>query len=116
MSKPGIEGFVKLDAITSFYRPVQANGNAHLVRCENSPTLIVLCSWMGAAPKHVAKYTKGYQELYPDASILLIESTLHGALFGTDLTAACEFLAPYTKDVDPEQPILLHMYSNGGTR
>ena len=38
--------------------------------------LIILCTWLGAARKHVAKYTALYHYVAPDARILLIESSV----------------------------------------
>lgn len=37
--------------------------------------LIILCTWLGAARKHVAKYTALYRSIAPNARILLIESS-----------------------------------------
>lgn len=56
--------FVKIGPRTSVYTP-------------SNPTagqLIIVCTWLGAARKHIAKYTTAYQNLAPDARILLIES------------------------------------------
>lgn len=47
------------------------------------PRLVVLCSWMGAARKHVLKYTAGYQELFPSADILLVQSELPDFIWRT---------------------------------
>ena len=38
--------------------------------------LIILCTWLGAARKHIAKYTTLYRHVAPDARILLIESSV----------------------------------------
>ena len=38
--------------------------------------LIILCTWLGAARKHIAKYTALYRHVAPDARILLIESSV----------------------------------------
>ena len=46
--------------------------------------LIILCTWLGAAPKHIAKYTVLYRSIAPNARILLIESTF------SNLTSAFE--------------------------
>ncbi|KAL2012535.1 hypothetical protein VTN00DRAFT_60 [Thermoascus crustaceus] len=37
-----------------------------------TPSLVVLCAWLFAAPKHIAKYTQLYQTRLPHAEILLI--------------------------------------------
>lgn len=44
--------------------------------------LIILCTWLGAARKHIAKYTALYRRIAPNARVLLIESSfgnLHSA-------------------------------------
>ena len=38
--------------------------------------LIILCTWLGAARKHVAKYIDIYQCIAPNARVLLIESSV----------------------------------------
>lgn len=38
--------------------------------------LIIISTWLGAAPKHIAKYTAVYQRIAPGARILLIESAV----------------------------------------
>lgn len=71
-----IPGFVQLDDTTSIYRPPNSHDNASgtLQNKQQEPDLIVFCSWMSAAPKHVAKYTEGYQKLFPNTTILLVEA------------------------------------------
>jgi len=50
----------------------------HGILLYSSPTyspkkpLILLFTWMGAAPKHIAKYTVAYRHLFPSARIVLI--------------------------------------------
>lgn len=75
-----IPGFVRLDETTSFYQPAKATGNGHAGgevtqrRKQQEPDLLVFCSWMSAAPKHIAKYTAGYQKRFPNTAILLVEA------------------------------------------
>ncbi|KAL0945482.1 hypothetical protein HGRIS_000968 [Hohenbuehelia grisea] len=38
------------------------------------PNVILLCGWMGAKLPHLFKYTKVYEERYPEAEILLVRS------------------------------------------
>lgn len=38
--------------------------------------LIILCTWLGAARKHITKYTDLYRRVAPNARILLIESSV----------------------------------------
>ena len=69
----------------------------------------------------MAKYIDGHKRFFPDASILLIESTLPNMLLGADLARACEVIESFAKDTslkpnDHEDPyIILQACSNGGT-
>lgn len=90
-----IPDFTRLDDITSIYRPPSHNDNddnaaAPMYSLQNEqtePELIVFCSWMSAQPKHIAKYTTGYQKLFPNATILLIEA---------------KYTTPFDSPPDPE--------------
>ena len=115
MSPSQIPAFVKLSDNASLYWAPQANGDiSKSSGTQDEPCLIVICSWMGAAPKHIAKYTDEYRRLYPCADILMIEASVQSMFFRTDLTAALEVLASHVKTTDTSQPVLLHMFSNGG--
>jgi hypothetical protein len=70
---------------------------------------------MGAAPKHISKYFDGYKRLFPNASILLIESTLTNMFALSDLAPACEVIDSFAKSTDDRDPyIVLQACSNGG--
>lgn len=71
-----IPGFVQLDDTTSIYRLPNSHdaATASLQSKQQEPDLIVFCSWMSAAPKHIAKYTDGYRKLFPNTTILLVEA------------------------------------------
>ena len=61
-----LEGFDYVGPRTSLYsstRPVPGQ-------------LVIICTWLGAARKHIAKYTNLYQQIAPGARILLIESNV----------------------------------------
>ena len=117
MAQAIMDGFSKLNDITSIYRPTKSSTPRTSTK---SPDLIVLCSWMGAAQKHIAKYTDGYRRLFPETSILLIEASLPKMFLGSDLTAACEILDSFLKDAASDsshsisQRIVLVTFSNGG--
>lgn len=68
---------------------------------------------MGAAPKHIAKYTNGYRNLFPTAEILLIQSTIQGVFLGADISPAVDFVKAYTDD-NSSRNAILHICSNGG--
>jgi DNA repair protein RAD57 len=93
---------------------------------EGSPALVILCTWLGGSTtRRVHIYTAGYHQLFPNAHILLIRTTL------ADITMRSfrqirERLAPardainriagQTKSSGHEidGSILLHIFSHGG--
>ena len=62
----------QLEICVYFYKPIVRDQR----KDDESPALGVLCSWADARPLHITKYIKGYQALYPLASILMIRSEL----------------------------------------
>jgi hypothetical protein len=81
-----------------------------------SPDLILITSWTGALPKHIAKYTSTYNSHYPHTPILVIttaisdlalKSTKHKA---TTLVPAVTYLRTHHSSSN----ILLHAFSEGG--
>lgn len=59
-------GFLPLGPRISLYTPEQPTKGQ----------LVIICTWLGAAPKHIAKYTTVYQRIAPGARILLVESAV----------------------------------------
>ncbi|KAI9768679.1 MAG: hypothetical protein M1835_006822, partial [Candelina submexicana] len=49
-----------------------------------SPSTIVLLTWMNASPRNTARYIKGYTKLYPTARILLVTNTNIDIQFRSD--------------------------------
>lgn len=119
LAPSGIDGFNSIAPGISLYRPDVSR--IATIPSAGNPSLIVLCSWMGALPKHIAKYTAGYQRLFPDAPILLIQSSI-GDTFASDAKAmprlkiACETVLSYkAANKTGAGRILLHVMSNGGS-
>ncbi|KAH0431560.1 hypothetical protein CcaCcLH18_07043 [Colletotrichum camelliae] len=85
-----------------------------------SPTLILLTSWTGADPRHVAKYTKRYNEIYPNTTIMVITTVIHDLVFRSTkekvatLAPAVEFLQRHISTQSKRPTILLHAFSEGG--
>ena len=110
MSGKLLDGFTKLNDVSSFYQPPSSEKAA-----SSEPDLYIYCSWMGAAPKHISKYVEGFKRHFPNTSILLIESTLPNMFLGSDLTPACEVVNSYPETAGGKAPyIILHACSNGG--
>ncbi|MCJ1405566.1 hypothetical protein MMC11_008794 [Xylographa trunciseda] len=112
--------------------------------CPISGELIIICTWLGAAHKHVSKYTHLHRRIAPGARILLIESNVpilvssyarqrrciqSAAFLVLDTLAECGYHTPIehptsSDDSSPPSPasekapqppkILLHIFSNGG--
>ncbi|KAF4994604.1 hypothetical protein FDECE_13061 [Fusarium decemcellulare] len=113
-----IPGFDRLSSWVSYYsgtnlHPTSSNDN-------DAPSLIVLCAWVAASPKHIAKYTAAYQQLYPNASILVIQTWTYDVILR--LTDNCHFarlepardiILSFT-DANPDGMRVIHMFSNGG--
>lgn len=87
--------------------------------------LIIVCSWLGAARKHIAKYTAVYQRITPQARILLIESDI--SILTSSYPKQREAIKPAVSvvlgafsEIRESQgntisaQILLHTFSNGG--
>ncbi|KAH7146811.1 hypothetical protein B0J13DRAFT_584290 [Dactylonectria estremocensis] len=83
----------------------------------------MLCTWVAANPKHIAKYTASYQRLFPNASILIVQTWTYDVIFQpTDgfhsarLQPAHDiilsFLDAYLGSDDAG--IVFHAFSNGG--
>lgn len=79
--------------------------------------LILLFSWMGAAPKHIAKYTAAYCKLFPTARIVLVRNEV-GDFFRSEATYD-KLLTPtigiVKEHVKQKGQVLVHSFSNGGS-
>lgn len=86
---------------------------------KDAPELVILCSWLYALPKHIAKYTAAYRRVYPTSPILLLKQD------GPDLMwrpnswqmenmrpAIDAISAVKSRGTTPQ--VLLHVFSNGG--
>ncbi|KAK1658016.1 hypothetical protein BDP55DRAFT_622607 [Colletotrichum godetiae] len=85
------------------------------------PSIILLTSWTGADPRNVAKYTRRYNELYPDTPIMVITTVIKDLVFRstkekvTMLESAVEFLRNHISSQCKRPSILLHAFSEGGS-
>lgn len=85
----------------------------------DTPDLIVLCTWMGAAQTYIAKYASTYTHQFPSASQLIISSSLADMTWRNHtsqrnrIDPAVNVLSPMLeKNLDAR--ILLHVFSDGG--
>jgi len=113
MSKPvrpsGMEHFTRLNSAVFLHEPTHG-------KVPNSPDLILIAGWMNASMRNLAKYTTGYEKLYPSARIVAITTSTVNAAFTTH-AANLNRIAPALEIVyglPPDAKLLLHFYSNGG--
>ncbi|PYI00248.1 hypothetical protein BO78DRAFT_402179 [Aspergillus sclerotiicarbonarius CBS 121057] len=98
----------------------EASLNPSSAHPPSHPSLIILCTWYGGAtPRRVSKYTTGYRQRYPGATILLINTSFRDftvrSLHAIDpnLTPAKDLITRVLQS-NSDASILLHMFSNGG--
>ena len=108
-------GFVRLSADVSLLESNSQSPDAS--NKTNSPGTVVVLAWMGAHPRHVAKYTSRYSQLYPNARILMITPSWGDFVYRPARTQQ-KRLAPavdalLAKGADK---ILVHLFSNGGSK
>ena len=102
----------KINDDTTFYQP-----------SNHTPSeLIVLCTWLGASPKHISKYIALYQEIAPSTPILVIQSSVKTITrpyptqrqhMSDALTIVQNTLSNASSKAAPK--ILIHTFSNGGS-
>jgi hypothetical protein len=88
--------------------------------------LIILCTWFGAAKKHIAKYIGEHRKIAPHARILLVESSVW--IITAPYLRQWEAIKPAAQVVravlveygygvvrlTARPKILIHTFSNGG--
>jgi hypothetical protein len=107
----GLEHFVRLNQSIYLHQPSIAKTGT-----SQGPDLILILGWMDASPRHIAKYTAGYEREYPSARILAITTSAVDAALRTT-TANLNRVQPaldilYTLPADAK--LLVHFFSNGG--
>ncbi|KAK0192650.1 hypothetical protein F5146DRAFT_1136476 [Armillaria mellea] len=105
-------------------------GNTESTHDTESPNIILVCGWMGAQLRHIQKYTKAYEQLYPGATQILIQN--QPSFFWSTENSRRKMMAPAAEilealgTIPPQSPssilnlsaepprILVHSFSNGG--
>lgn len=115
---PAIEGFVALsDQI--FVR--EADKSSSPAVAADDPDVVIVYGWGDGLPKHVAKYTDGFRQLYPGAKQFIVLSPIPKAMF-SDLNDRSKWMTPILDNIYPSGPhaadaprkILAHLMSNTG--
>jgi hypothetical protein len=105
----GLEHFSRLNHSIWNHQPTSRTPS-------NDPDFVLIVPWMDAQPRHIAKYTAGYEMLYPSAQILAITTSSYDVAFNTTaaninrISPALEILYA----LPPNTKLLLHFFSNGG--
>ncbi|CAH0055217.1 unnamed protein product [Clonostachys solani] len=109
----------KLSPIVSTYQP-QTSASKRISNAD--PSLVIIASWTDAQDVHIAKYIAKYQQYYPTAPILLIQSTsklfLNPSTIGPAVRPAVSVIRAVVSPQSPSESsaqILLHIFSNGGS-
>ncbi|KAL4904448.1 hypothetical protein BDW74DRAFT_30945 [Aspergillus multicolor] len=108
-----LTGFSRLTSQISLYTsPAQPS---------HPPTLIILCPWLFAAPRHIAKYTQLYQSTLPSADILLIQPVVGDMVWTTDskqlhhLMPAVAAIDAFLDTTSHNHHLVIHAFSNAGS-
>jgi len=90
----------------------------------NPSELILLCTWLGAARKHVDKYASAYRLLAPNAQILLLQSDVRSitssypaqrlAILPAVHVVRSVLSASHSPSSKTSPKILIHTFSGGG--
>jgi hypothetical protein len=89
---------------------------------QNGPSLVILCTWMSANRKHIAKYTQQYRQQYPAAEVLVVESGVADMVYRSKqsqqhrLRPASDILVSHLSSTAHQRGAVLHMFSNGGAQ
>jgi len=108
---------VGLSNTIRLYRPSSAEKGT-TTDYGTGPEMVILCTWFRALPKHIAKYIEAHRQRYPQAQILVLESTV-GDMMYTPYSVQRNRMIPVVDLLKgiaaANQEILLHIFSNGGS-
>ncbi|KAK3064591.1 hypothetical protein LTS18_005803 [Coniosporium uncinatum] len=110
------QGYQQIARDIFFHEAAEVDGFSY----GSSPNLVIVSAWMGAAPKHIAKYSSTYTKRYPSSQIIVIANSM-ADVFITSSAAHHRRLRPVIEVIQAcvkmnDKPrILLHVFSNGGS-
>lgn len=108
-----LKDFRELSYLVQIYEPPSANIDSS----SSDPDLILLCGWLDAQPRHIAKYANVYRSSHPSARILLVTYNLAELLYRSSSTLS-EARLPAVNvllSLPKSTRILVHVFSNGGS-
>lgn len=126
---PFLSDFMRLGELIFLYKPSPAPSLAPDTSRSNipDPDLIIVCSWMYAASKHISKYIKYHQKTYPTSPILLLRQD-GGDFFVRTKAEQLRNIEPAVATIrdlsvakaavgfstGSSLTVLMHVFSNGG--
>jgi hypothetical protein len=80
------------------------------------PELILLFTWTGARPHHIAKYTSGYTKLFPSSPIIVITTSIKDLLYRTSAKKQRSLIPAILTILSShlDSNFLVHCFSEGG--
>ncbi|KAH7130417.1 hypothetical protein B0J11DRAFT_392040, partial [Dendryphion nanum] len=114
-SHDAIPGFTSV-APTIWECPASTNLSSTISQAE-SPDLILLFSWTGASGKHVSKYTRQYQFLFPMSRIMVITTSIKDLILRSSTKRQSRLLPAIGRILSYGNlnRILVHAFSEGGS-
>lgn len=112
--------FTRLGEQIFYFDPRQSHSDAQS-KPGSGPDLVILCPWLYARSRHIAKYSASYQEIYPSTPILLLKQDGPDMTWRPnswqmdDLKAAISVIQKLESGQDAALRVLMHVFSNGGS-
>ena len=119
-SDPYLSDFTRLGEQIYYYTPAPKTPSAS--PHDASPDLIILCSWMYAFSKHIAKYTSAHRQRYLTTPILVLRQDGGDFFYRTNAQQMKNFEPAIAtirhlrakKPTGEKLRVLLHVFSSGG--
>jgi hypothetical protein len=127
ISQP-LESFTKLNPNVYVHEPTpnaQQDSSRTIDQHASPPTqseaphIILLFTWMGAAPKHIAKYTSTYFKMFPTSPIIMIRTQLFDIMCVPTFIQRLRYAPALNKllsisNTYSSPRVLVQTFSNGG--
>ncbi|KAE9362756.1 hypothetical protein N431DRAFT_391260 [Stipitochalara longipes BDJ] len=84
----------------------------------NSPSLILLFSWTGAQQRHISKYVKGYEKLFPTSPVLVIGTSIKDLIVRSSAEKQRNLQSTIDVVINSglsHSNVLVHCFSDGGS-
>jgi hypothetical protein len=97
-------------------KAVAADSDSESMMNLQDPELILLFTWTGAQPHHIAKYTSGYTKLFPSSPIMVITTSIKDLLYRTSAKKQRSLIPAIVTILSShlDSDFLVHSFSEGG--